>query len=74
MSGKHTFTYTPNPDNPHDQTSVEVESTAESLHKVIEAMQAYLLAAGFVFPRDTHLDLVEDEDLSMIAPLNGGEV
>ena len=60
MSCKHTFRYLSDPDNPYDHTSVEVSSTANELTKVIEAMEAYLLACGFMFPEGCHLGYEED--------------
>lgn len=63
MSCKHTFGYTPDPDNPYDVTSVEVTSSVDSLDRVLEAMEAYLLACGFVFPDGCHVGL---EDRGMV--------
>ena len=64
MSGKHTFTYEPDTaSNPHDETSVTVGTRSESLVKVIDAMESYLLAAGYVFPENCHLGWEEDESV-----------
>jgi hypothetical protein len=65
MSCKHTFSYTPDPSNPHDLASVEVASSAVQLEKVIQAMEAYLLACGYVFPDNCHLGYEEDEGVRL---------
>lgn len=62
MSGNHTFSYEPDPiSNPHDEITVTVETKAVQLEKLISAMEAYLLACGYVFPENCHLGWEEDE-------------
>lgn len=69
MSGKHTFSYeSDTASNPHDEISVTVETKAENLEKVISAMEAYLLACGFVFPENCHLGWEEDEGVDSSQP------
>ena len=61
MSGKHSFTYVPNEVlNPYDLTSVEVSTTAVTLEQIIQSMEAYLLACGFVLGEGCHLGIKED--------------
>lgn len=56
----HSFTYTPDPTNPHDQASITISVPADSnLETVLRAMEGYLLACGFVI--DGTLDVVGDE-------------
>ena len=55
----HTFTYTPDPQNPHDHATVVVSTSAPSLPDVLAAFEAYLLASGFRF--DGQLDFVNDQ-------------
>ena len=62
MSGNHTFSYEPDSiSNPHDEIAVTVETKAIQLEKLISAMEAYLLACGYVFPENCHLGWEEDE-------------
>ena len=70
MSGKHSFTYVPNEGlNPYDLTSVEVSTTAVTLEQVIQSMEAYLLACGFVLGEGCHLGIEED----YVSPRDGDE-
>lgn len=55
----HKFTYTPNPDNPHDYVTIDMSTSHENLHEVIKAFESYLRAAGFVF--DGELDIFNNE-------------
>lgn len=65
MSGKHTFLYEPDVAPHPDEITVLVETKAELLEKVISAMEAYLLACGYVFPENCHLGFEEDEGVSL---------
>lgn len=66
MSGKHTFNYEPDTVlNPYDVISVKVETQTVQLEKIISAMEAYLLACGYVFPDNCHLGWEEDEGIRL---------
>lgn len=56
---RHTFTYTPDPENPHDHIRSVIETDGEMLEEVLEAMEIYLRAAGFTI--DGELDVVKEK-------------
>lgn len=55
----HTFSYTPDPNNPHDHISVTVSTQTPSLAELLEAFESYLKATGFHF--DGVVDIVEED-------------
>lgn len=54
----HTFTCTPDPENPYDHVKVTVETKTPMLAEVVSAFKSYLKAAGFVF--EGNLDFVDE--------------
>lgn len=56
----HTFSYTPDPDNPHDKNTVSISTNADNLLDLVEAFERYLKATGFVF--DGQLDIVKEDE------------
>lgn len=56
----HRFTYAPAPDNEHDYITATIESRSVELDDVLVAMEAYLVAAGFVLG-DRKPELIEAE-------------
>jgi len=55
----HTFSYTPDPQNSYDHTSVTVSTNTPSLEEVLQAFEQYLRATGFHFVGV--VDIVNDE-------------
>lgn len=57
----HIFSYSPDPNNPHDQVSVNITVPSDAnLETVLRAMEGYLLACGFVI--NGTLDVTEGEN------------
>lgn len=55
----HTFSYTPNPQNSYDHTSVTVSTNTPSIEEVLQSFEKYLRATGFCF--DGVVDIVYNE-------------
>lgn len=56
----HTFSYTPDPSNPHDHVSVTVSTQTPSLEELLEAFESYLKANGFSF--EGVVDIVKEDE------------
>jgi hypothetical protein len=56
----HTFSYSPREGCQYDHASVRVETSAEELSKVLEAVMAYLKACGFQFKIGDQLEVVNE--------------
>lgn len=67
----HTFSYTPDRTNDHDQIMVTIQTQSSQLEHVLQAMEAYLKAAGFVVD-GRQLDLVNVESASTLSPVKVG--
>jgi hypothetical protein len=55
----NTFSYTPDPTNPHDHVAVTLTTNTPDLTELLTTMENYLRATGFCFKG--HLEIVEDE-------------
>lgn len=55
----HIFTYSPDPNNPHDKVSVTITTQAVQLEDLCDAFERYLKAAGFTF--DGQVDIIKDD-------------